>query len=164
MNTTYNSYLEKAKDEKLENKKFLDQLKKKPPKKLDQQMVVLHEDTFEKIDCLQCANCCNTTSPIVTDKDTNRIAKHLKMKAATFEQQYLYKDSDGDFVFQSTPCPFLGEDNYCSIYEVRPKACSEYPHTDRKKFHQLNKITLENTLICPATAKIISTLKSQMGR
>ena len=150
---------EEAKDKFKENKKFLDKLKQKPPKRLDLKMQELHEATFEEIDCLECANCCKTTSPIVTDKDALRIAKHLKIKIADFETKYLRIDSDGDQIFKSAPCEFLASDNYCLIYDVRPKACSEYPHTNRKKFHQLNKITLANTSVCPAVFRIVEELK-----
>ena len=154
---------EKAKEVKKENKKFLDRLKQKPPKKLDLLMQDLHEETFEQVDCLECANCCKTTSPIVTDRDVERIAKHLRIKAVDFEQKYLRMDEDNDWVFTSAPCPFLAHDNYCLIYDVRPKACSEYPHTNRKRFHQLNKITLANTEICPATYRIVEKLKQQLS-
>ena len=154
---------EKAKEVKKENKKFLDRLKQKPPKKLDLLMQDLHEETFEQVDCLECANCCKTTSPIVTDRDVERIAKHLRIKAVDFEQKYLRMDEDNDWVFTSAPCPFLAHDNYCLIYDVRPKACSEYPHTNRKRFHQLNKITLANTEICPATFRIVEKLKQKLS-
>ena len=154
---------EKAQEVKKENKKFLDRLKQKPPKKLDLLMQDLHEETFEQVDCLECANCCKTTSPIVTDRDVERIAKHLRIKAVDFEQKYLRMDEDNDWVFTSAPCPFLAHDNYCLIYDVRPKACSEYPHTNRKRFHQLNKITLANTEICPATFRIVEKLKQKLS-
>ncbi len=152
-----------AKEQFKENKKFLERLRQKPPKKLDVIMQNLHEKTFDQIDCLECANCCKTTAPIVTDRDTERIAKHLKMKAVDFEQKYVKVDSDGDQVFKNTPCEFLAHDNYCLIYDVRPKACSEYPHTNRKRFHQLNKVTLANTSICPATFRMVEKLKAQFG-
>lgn len=151
---------QEAKENYKVNKKFLERLRQKPPKKLDVVMQDLHEQTFNEVDCLQCANCCKTTAPIVTDRDTERIAKYLKMKAYDFEQKYLMVDSDGDQVFKNTPCQFLASDNYCLIYDVRPKACSEYPHTNRKRFHQLNKITLANTSICPATFRIVEKLKA----
>lgn len=151
-----------AKEKHKENKKFLDRLKQKPPKKLDVMMQELHTKTFNEVDCMECANCCKTTSPIVTDKDTERISRHLKMKSQAFEEQYLRVDEDGDRVFKSAPCEFLAADNYCLIYDVRPRACSDYPHTNRKKFHQLNTVTLENTAICPATFRIIEKLKSKL--
>ena len=162
MQKEIDSLKKRAKEKLKENKKFLDRLKKKPPKHLDVMMQELHTKTFNKVDCLECANCCKTTSPIVTDKDTERISKHLKMKAHAFEQMYLKIDEDGDQVFKSAPCEFLAADNYCLIYDVRPKACSGYPHTNRKKFHLINNITLENTAVCPATFRIVEKLKEKL--
>jgi hypothetical protein len=45
-------------------------------------------------------------------------------------------------------------DNYCMVYESRPKACREYPHTDRKKFAQLLSLTEKNLDTCPAVLDI----------
>ncbi len=58
--------------------------------------------------------------------------KHLKMKEQRFIETYLEVGSDNEFSFKTVPCVFLGFDNECSIYGVRPKACSEYPHTKRR--------------------------------
>jgi len=163
MNEELRQIQEQAKELKLENKKFLDRLKQKPPKQLDVTMKALHEETFEEIDCLTCGNCCRTTVPIITDKDSERIAKHLKMKIYDFETKYVHIEGDNLKSFKTVPCEFLMEDNYCMIYSVRPKACSEYPHTNRKRFHQISKITLENTVVCPATSVIIEKLKSHIN-
>lgn len=76
--------------------------------------------------------------------------------------QYLRKDEDGDFVLQSVPCTFLDQDNYCMIYDARPKACREYPHTDRKKFQQISNLTLKNVAICPATYRIVEEMKKRL--
>lgn len=152
-----------AKDKHNENKKFFAKLKKKPPKNLDIVMQSLHQEEFEETDCLECANCCKTTGPLFTDKDVVRIAKFLKMKSQKFEEQYLRKDEDGDLVLQQVPCTFLGSDNYCSIYEVRPKACREYPHTDRKKFQQISNLTLKNVEICPAAYRIVEKMKTTIA-
>lgn len=141
-----NQALQKHKD----HKKFLDGIKKKPPKNLDYVVQETHEEIFEEIDCLKCANCCKTTGPLFTEKDIERIAKHLRVKPADFEMRYLRTDEDNDKVLQDLPCRFLNGDNTCSIYEVRPKACREFPHTDRKKIYQINHLTLKNTVICPA--------------
>ena len=122
----------------------------------------LHEAEFEKTDCLTCANCCKTTGPLFTDKDIQRIAKFLRMKVVDFIKQYLRIDEDNDYVLQTLPCSFLGTDNYCSIYKVRPKACSEFPHTNRKKFHQISKLTLENVKICPAAFQIIESMRKKI--
>jgi len=152
-----------AKDKHIENKKFFAKLKKKPPKKIDQIMQDLHDEEFEVTDCLQCANCCKTTGPLFTDRDVERIAKFFRIKPSKFEEQYLLRDDDGDLVLQQTPCAFLGADNYCSIYEVRPKACREFPHTDRKKFQQISNLTLKNVAICPAAFNIVEAMKKNIN-
>lgn len=145
-----------------EHKKFLENLKKKPPRDLDYTVVEVHEEVFEETDCLQCANCCKTTGPLYTEKDIERIAKHLKMKPSDFEAKFLRTDEDNDKVLQSLPCWFLNEDNTCSIYEVRPKACREYPHTDRKKIYQINHLMIKNTIICPAAFSFVEKMMERM--
>ena len=147
-----------------ENKKFFAKLKKKPPKNLDYLMQELHQAEFETTDCLQCANCCKTTGPLFTNADIERISKHLRLKPQQFTDQYLRVDEDHDYVLQQVPCAFLGVDNYCSIYKVRPKACREFPHTDRKKFHQISDLTLKNVAICPAAYNIVEEMKKRVGK
>ena len=146
-----------------ESKKFFAKLKKKPPKHLDRLMVELHEAEFQKTDCLDCANCWKTTGPLFTDKDVERIAKHFRMKPQQFIKTYLRIDEDNDYVLQSVPCTFLGADNYCSIYDVRPKACREFPHTDRKKFQQIANLTMKNVAICPAAFNIVEEMKRRLN-
>ena len=155
-------YQDQAKQKSKDHKKFLDGLKKKPPKNLDYVVQETHDEVFEKIDCLQCARCCKTTGPLYTEKDIERISKHLRLKAADFETKFLKTDEDGDKVLQDLPCFFLNEDNTCSIYEVRPKACREYPHTDRKKIYQINHLTIKNVAICPATFEFLEGLKKKI--
>ena len=145
-----------------ENKKFFQKLKRKPPKDLDYTMQELHEDEFSKTDCLECANCCKTTGPLFTNADIERISKHLRMKPSAFVETYLQVDEDNDYILQEVPCAFLGADNYCSIYDVRPKACREFPHTNRKKFHQISNLTLKNVAICPAAFNIVEQMKKRV--
>ncbi|MBT8384448.1 MAG: YkgJ family cysteine cluster protein [Bacteroidia bacterium] len=125
-------------------------------------MKKLHDDEFSKTDCLTCANCCKTTSPIFTDKDISRIARHFRQREQKFIETYLQRDEDDYMVLKQAPCTFLDDDNVCSIYEVRPKACSEYPHTNRKKFIQLTHLTLKNTEVCPAAFNIVEELKKKL--
>lgn len=153
------SFNNKAQSQKKENEKFFKQLKQKPPKNLDALFHREHEKVFEEIDCLTCANCCKTTSPIFLQHDMERAAKALKIKTSEFLQTYLEMDEEGDFVLKSAPCPFLDKENYCSIYENRPKACREYPHTNRKNMKQILELTYRNTLVCPAVLRITEELK-----
>ncbi|MGB5818275.1 MAG: YkgJ family cysteine cluster protein [Saonia sp.] len=152
----------KAKEKHRENKKFFTRLKKKPPKNLDYVMQELHDAEFKRTDCLQCANCCKTTGPLFTNADIGRISKYVKLKPQRFIETYLRIDEENDYVLQQVPCAFLDAENYCSIYEVRPKACREFPHTDRKKFQQISDLTLKNVQICPAAYAIVEAMKSRI--
>ncbi len=152
-----------AKEKYLENKKYFAKLKKRTPKNIDVVVQELHNNEFKKTDCLTCGNCCKTTSPIFTDKDIERISKHLKMKVVNFISQYLDRDADEFYVLKTAPCSFLDlNDNTCFIYDVRPKACKEYPHTNRRKFIQITDLTLNNIEICPAVFNIIEALKKKI--
>ncbi|MBF0693947.1 MAG: YkgJ family cysteine cluster protein [Flavobacterium sp.] len=151
-----------AKDKHPENKKFFDKLKKKAPGNLDYVMQELHDAEFQKTDCLTCANCCKTTGPLFTSADIERLAKYFRMKPQQFISTYLRIDEDNDYVLQSVPCTFLDSDNTCRIYDVRPKACREFPHTDRKKFQQISEITLKNIPVCPATYRIVENMKKKI--
>jgi hypothetical protein len=154
----YTELLARAEDKLESNKKMLKKLKKK---NLDNLFQKYHYEVFEEIDCLVCANCCITTGPLILERDIDRISKSVRMKPASFINKYLRRDEDNDWVFKTMPCPFLDSDNYCLIYDVRPKACREYPHTDRKNIHQLFGKTLINSTICPAVGMILERIRAK---
>ncbi len=157
-----NDFNKKTQALKKENENFYRRLKLKSPKNLDNLFHIAHETVFEKIDCLTCANCCKTTSPIFYQRDIERAAKAVKLKQGEFIDTYLRIDEDKDYVLKQSPCPFLGPDNYCGIYNDRPTACKEYPHTKRKKMQQILTLTFKNTLVCPAVLQITEDIKQQL--
>lgn len=154
--------LELAREKLSENKSFFNKLGKREQKALDRYAAKAHTQAFKEFDCLSCGNCCKTTGPLFTKADIDRLAKLFRLKSSTFINTYLRIDEDGDYVLQSTPCPFLQDDNKCLVYDNRPKACREFPHTNRKNFYQIRKLTLENTLICPITARVVEQIKADM--
>jgi Fe-S-cluster containining protein len=156
------SLSKKVKETQKAHRNFFIKLRKKTPKNLDAIMEKLHDDEFKKSDCLQCANCCKTTSPIFTNKDIERISKSFRIKTRQFIDNYLNVDDDQDYVLKSSPCTFLADDNTCTIYDVRPKACKEYPHTNRKRFEKISELTLKNVSICPATFNIVEALRAKL--
>ncbi|HCQ30371.1 MAG TPA: zinc/iron-chelating domain-containing protein [Flavobacteriales bacterium] len=164
MNDDYKKLIESALSKKEENKKLLKQLRKQKDNKIDNLFHQLHEEVFDEIDCLQCANCCSTSSPIFYQRDIERLAKHLKMKPGAFIEQYLHIDEDNDYVLNETPCPFLMPDNYCMVYNARPTACREYPHTNRKRIKQIFSLTLKNSEICPAVALIFEKINQSLDK
>lgn len=154
-----NRFGEVSQNKAPENKKLLQGLRKKDPRKVDEVFHRLHDEVFAETDCLTCANCCKTTSPIFYQTDIERVAKSLRMKPGDFIEKYLRVDEDKDYVLKSSPCPFLDSENYCTVYDDRPRACREYPHTNRKKMVQILDLTYRNTLVCPAVLEIVERLK-----
>jgi Fe-S-cluster containining protein len=138
---------------------------KKKLEGMDVEVHTLHDKISSQVNCLECANCCRSLGPRITDKDVERMAKALRIKMSDVMSTYLRVDEDGDMVFQSMPCPFLGSDNYCSIYENRPKACREYPHTDRKRFYQIYNLSIKNASTCPIVYEVLQQLtKPQVNK
>ena len=117
-----------------------------------------HEEAFEKINCLSCANCCKNYSPRFKTPDIKRISKTLKMKESGFIDKYLKIDDEGDYVLKSKPCPFLGENNFCSIYEDRPSDCKRFPYTDEDVFIKRQPLTVKNSSFCPIVYFVLEKL------
>lgn len=152
---------ERAKKVEKETRSFFKNIKKNRIRELDDTIHAIHEEVFEEIDCLACGNCYWTLGPRITDRDIEKMAQALRLKPYEVVARYLRIDEDKEYVFKEMPCPFLDHDNYCSIYESRPKACREYPHTDRKKFFQIHALTIRNAQTCPAVFDILEQLKKE---
>jgi Fe-S-cluster containining protein len=143
---------------------FLRSLKMKNERAVDRAARELHDEAFSIIDCIQCANCCKTVSPLFLKGDIRRIAKHLGLTDADFNATYLRADEDGDLCLKTLPCPFLAEDGRCMIYAVRPKDCTEYPHTQKREFTIRTHLHAGNALSCPAVFWIIEQLRARRFR
>lgn len=141
-----------------EHKAIAEKIRKRKIADLDLLVQQWDEAAFLEVDCLQCANCCKTLGPRLNEADITRLSKFLKLSRNDFVAQYLRIDEDDDFVFQSMPCPFLMPDNYCMVYEKRPKACRDYPHTHQPKFRKNIKVSLENTKTCVVVYQIFRRL------
>lgn len=161
MEADKNNVKELARRNQEETDVFFTKLKRRKPKNLDDVTHRHHNMISAKFDCLSCANCCRSISPMITDKDIERIARFLKIKSVDFISRYLHIDEDQYWVFNNTPCPFLMQDNYCMIYDQRPKACKEYPHTDRRRFYQILDLTMKNRELCPIVYEVVEKLKHE---
>jgi len=122
----------------------------------------LHEEAFSKIDCLQCANCCKNYSPRFKTPDIKRISKVLGLRESDFIEKYLLVDEEGDFIVNTKPCPFLGADNFCSIYEDRPSDCHRFPYTDEDVIIKRKELTLKNSTFCPITYYVLAKLTESL--
>jgi uncharacterized protein len=145
-------------------KLLITRLKKMKQPAVNKLIHPLHEEAFNRFSCLDCANCCSSISPIVSEKDIDRLAKYFKIKPSAFIDRYLHIDEDNDYVFNSAPCPFLLSDHFCMVYENRPKACREYPHTDHRDMQQILKLTLKNCEICPVVYSIFNEIRKTTSK
>ena len=150
------------KKSKEKQKSFRQFLQRADKNKVLKQLPDLHEEAFERIDCLQCAACCKNYSPRFKTPDIKRISKHLGMKESQFIETYLRVDEEGDYVVKSSPCPFLGADNFCSIYEERPSDCQRFPYTDEDVILKRQPLTLKNSTFCPITYYVLDRLMQQL--
>lgn len=147
---------------KEELKAFKQMLQRADKNKVLKLLPQLHDEAFEKNDCLQCAACCKNYSPRFKTPDVKRISRHLGMRESNFIDTYLRVDEDGDFVVKRSPCPFLGNDNACSIYEVRPSDCARFPYTDEDVILKRQPLTLKNASFCPITFYVLQQLSQQL--
>ena len=160
--------LEKLKETNRKHRKVyaksLQLMRKKRDNEIDAMLHEAHEKAFDCTDCLECANCCKTTGPLFTNQDIKRISKYLRMSEYEFTNKYLRMDEDDDLVLKVLPCPFLDEnDNECTIYDKRPKACKDYPNTDLPKQIKYFQLTLRNNEICPAVNNMMETITRQVN-
>ena len=81
----FKNFREISRSKRKENEKFFTHLKRKDPKRLNEQFHAMHKAVFAETDCLQCARCCRSTGPLLTKKDIQRIAK--KQAKKYFDQQ-----------------------------------------------------------------------------
>ena len=153
------NWQKKSKEKKKQYKSFLERADKN---KVLKQLPELHEEAFEKVNCLQCAACCKNYSPRFKTPDVKRISKRLGMKESVFIETYLRVDEEGDFVVKTSPCPFLGADNFCSIYEDRPSDCARFPYTDEDVIIKRQKLTLTNASFCPITYYVLDKLMEKL--
>ena len=121
---------------------------------LDAEVAALADLAFEKIDCLDCGNCCRRKEIAVTAKDIRRIARGLGVKTEYFVRRYVAETKTGEAYIKGEPCPFLGSHNACSIYADRPQACRAFPYLHERKVRARTLTMLENVGECPIVADV----------
>jgi Fe-S-cluster containining protein len=86
-----------------------------------------------RFECTGCGKCCTNHGEYahvyLDDEETVAIAKHLGLSTRVFKRRYTFVDEDHwrQLSFEAKRCVFLGEDNGCRIYPVRPTQCGTFP-------------------------------------
>ena len=156
------TFTRRAYRKKKDLSKFLRKLGKSKKRSLTAIAHKADKEMWEEVDCLACGNCCKKMTPTYSKKDINRISSHLGMTYKEFYDKWLETDDNNDIINRLCPCQFLGKNNKCSIYAIRPTDCAEFPHSNRKDvMYQVREKTFENNLTyCPATLIFVEKLKA----
>jgi Fe-S-cluster containining protein len=143
---------------------FLKKVAKSRKKGLLKTVAAVDKEVWKEVSCLSCANCCKKMTPTFNRNDISRISRHFNMTSKEFYDKWLTKDDAGDTVNKSTPCQFLGKDNRCTIYSIRPKDCAEFPHFLHKDFRYQarEKVYATNMPLCPATLVFVEKLQAKI--
>jgi hypothetical protein len=82
--------------------------------------------------CTGCGKCCTGGGSYVVEvsrAEQRRIQRHLGISWAWFRRHYLFRfdEETESLKMPRGRCVFLGDDNRCRIYQVRPLQCRTYP-------------------------------------
>ncbi len=158
------AFRKKASAKKAKLTAFLQKLDDIVPEDMPKLVTEVDATVWRDVDCTTCANCCKTMTPTFTPKDIKRISAHVGMTAAEFKEKWLHKEEDtGDWVNDNQPCQFLVND-MCSIYEVRPRDCAEFPHHYKRPFDMYNDTFIQNLHRCPATFTLVERLEQRVRK
>lgn len=151
-------------NEEIKNRKILLLQKKyrKSQPQADETAMTIYAEFSKKHPCTSCARCCTLLGPRIRKNDIAVLAKHLSLKENEFFDRYCKSDEDGDIVFKNMPCPFLGSDKLCRVYESRPKACSEYPHISAEDFFKMLPLHDKNYNCCPAVKEVVDKMSRNL--
>jgi len=123
------------------------------------------DETWKEISCVACGHCCMEMTPTWKKSEIKRVAAHVGMTSAQYYEKYLYtEEMTGDIMNDSTPCQhFDKKKGLCTIYEIRPADCAEFPHFHRKDFaDQVEEVFLPNMVRCPATLVMVEKITERM--
>ena len=114
-----------------DNYRFLRSLKQKSFKKVDRIALELHQEAFGIVDCTRCANCCRTLRRCSPTRTSRGSPATWAWNVPSLSPLTSNGTRNRAAIAKTTPCPFLGEDSKCTIYDVRPEKCRGYPFTDK---------------------------------
>lgn len=150
MDQEYKQLLEKSHERNEFIKRQMKYLGKFSNKNFDHVVADFHDEVFAEIDCLKCGNCCRTIGPKMSGPEIKRACKAVGLVEKNFIKESLIRDEELGWLVAVMPCPFLQEDNTCSIYGTRPRDCDDFPYTrERSVQKSLGRLAF-NTEFCPA--------------
>lgn len=85
--------------------------------------------------CSNCGMCCQTHQIVMSEMDVFRLSREINPSV------YIKPDPErkGRYNFKEIPCSFHQTNNRCSIYNVRPQSCRNYPLTVRGERERMTR-------------------------
>jgi Fe-S-cluster containining protein len=124
------------------------------------------QDVEEAIDCTACANCCRVATTQLQERDVERLAKHLRLSPTKFLSEYTEMSEDEGLILKRTAngCVFL-DGNLCSVYEVRPSTCVDFPHLVRGAGSLVHRMwqMIDRACYCPIVYNALEGFKEEVG-
>lgn len=160
----FDYYRRRAHAKKAGLSKFLKKVVRKKPRGLLKDVKQASDQAWETVNCTNCGACCKEMTPTWKKSEVKRMAAHMGMTYKEYYDKYLYTDDEGCIMNNSTPCQHLSlKTGLCSVYELRPHDCSEFPHFHRKDFtDQVKEVFIPNMPRCPATLIMVERLEAIM--
>jgi Fe-S-cluster containining protein len=95
----------------------------------ERRLVRIASEIEDRIDCTTCANCCRVATIRLIDRDVEKLARRFGISQDRFLAEYTREDEEEGRVLKRNEngCVFL-DGNLCSIYDVRPHTCAQFPH------------------------------------
>jgi Fe-S-cluster containining protein len=153
-----------AEDRAAENERFRKYLKQH--KFVERKFRHIADTIASDIDCTVCAQCCKEPEVNLLERDIDRLMKVLRITKRQFFAQYVDgEDEDGPILKRAeSGCVFLGADNLCTVYDDRPSACQDFPHTVRGKgsLHFRFWRFLERAPYCPIVYNTLEAWKDEV--
>jgi len=125
------------------------------------------EEIEQQIDCSQCANCCRVATVRITERDVDRLVRHLAMRREEFLANYtMESDEEGRILRrrEGEGCVFL-EGNQCTVYDARPDTCQRFPHMVRGAGSIASRMWqfIDRACYCPIVYNALEVFKEDSG-
>ena len=125
------------------------------------------EEVQGQIDCTQCAECCRVATAKLSERDVERLARHLRISRDRFLAQYTMQGPEEGLILkrsEESGCVFL-EGNSCAVYEARPETCQRFPHVVRGNGSIASRMWefVDRACYCPIVYNSLEAFKQEQG-
>jgi Fe-S-cluster containining protein len=152
---------EKKRDENLRFRKHM-----KSRDHSDRILRRIAEEIEGQIDCTQCANCCKVATVKLSERDVERLSRHLRVQPDRFLAEYTADSEEEGRILRRDPasgCVFLnGHD--CTVYEARPDICQRFPHLVRGTGSIASRMweLVDRACYCPIVYNSLEAFKDEL--